>query len=1082
MLDTSWRVIYNVLIRVQIFNPCDILTRARILFHRSCLRPFGSRPMKLCPNCDQSVAEEITTCPTCGSIIGEGRKYIDDYRIVDVLHEGHSSFLCRAIRERTQELVMIRLFTPASGVDEKVVWRLKRELEELKKLPHEGFVSHHAIRQSSDGLWYRISEWINSESWGSLLASGKLKDRMVLIDLFYQMASILAVLHEKGHFIPHLILNDIIVIKDDREKFTIKIDYKLSRFLDPKLNRPGPMLENLLKCHPDIVNGLPLDYRSDIWSLAKIFVELLTADLESRDFLAKVDELELPSELNVLLKVMLADDPDMRPRSMVEVAESLAKIKAGEAEKAREASAPRAPAPVGPVTRLNKIVKLLAAAVVILIFAGVLTWFHLDRRKDDSSASFESYANRYAQSVAFLVTEYWLEAEAGQFYHNMSEGTAFLVDSNGYLLTGRHVVCPWLEDTNLFGTAEQLKAGGLTPVFKYRIFLWFEGAKAFNQGARMLQNPELADIFFTDIAYSTEAEPRLAIAGVAKPPMQTRQLVTSPLKDDFAVLKIDRVPEGLKPLPIDLKMDPQQIPKLSPIITLGFPLGRRTQADTINVSVTRGNVRRTFENLIQVDTSLHGGNSGGPVIDSRGKVIGIVSGVAMEWSQQGFVPMATPVWDMGMVLPITKAVDLLIELKAGQVKWNGVLDFSAEEDLKKIREIAAEGRWADAVKLADEKLANSLQPALNTAAGMMHFCTADYLGAKKLFSQALSLDAQDYPARFMHYLIDYLTGDVKDSTQRHYLIDLDWRSPAEFQGYLTWVLEGLVDEQTALQSWYNATEKSWLYYVVSLMHSKRADWQRAEELAQEAVLSADTDAWEFFLAKAQLEQLQKRRRAVLKTETQWNKYKAEIGEFDKKVKDGQKAKTERSEQMLALYLKIADTTAGIKDKLQALEKTHEMLPDNRSVLSAMIYYSAADEAWSQALEYIRALLQTKVRQNARRMGIGLLEACILNYEGKDRKAREALEEYERQIRDPWFLTISEYLLGKQTDQALKDMAGESPERLITAYTIMGFWDEGAGEQKKAARHYKEAMGSFLDDWLEYDFARERIRRLKEPAK
>jgi lipoprotein NlpI len=115
------------------------------------------------------------------------------------------------------------------------------------------------------------------------------------------------------------------------------------------------------------------------------------------------------------------------------------------------------------------------------------------------------------------------------------------------------------------------------------------------------------------------------------------------------------------------------------------------------------------------------------------------------------------------------------------------------------------------------------------------------------------------------------------------------------------------------------------------------------------------------------------------------------------------------------------------------------------------------------------------------MGIRLFEACILNYEGKDQQAREALEENERRVRDPWFLTISEYLLGKQTDKALKDMAGESPERLITAYTIMGFWDEGAGEGKKAARHYKEAIGSFLDDWLEYDFARQRIQSLKKPA-
>jgi lipoprotein NlpI len=115
------------------------------------------------------------------------------------------------------------------------------------------------------------------------------------------------------------------------------------------------------------------------------------------------------------------------------------------------------------------------------------------------------------------------------------------------------------------------------------------------------------------------------------------------------------------------------------------------------------------------------------------------------------------------------------------------------------------------------------------------------------------------------------------------------------------------------------------------------------------------------------------------------------------------------------------------------------------------------------------------------MGIGLLKACILNYEGKDKKARAALEDYEGRIRDPWFLTIGEYLLGKKTDKALKDQAGKSPERLITAYTMMGFWDEGAGEHKKAARHYKEAMGSFLDDWLEYDFARERITKLRKSA-
>ena len=1036
--------------------------------------------MKLCQKCDQPVAEEITTCPSCGSVISEGRKYIDDYRIVDVLHEGHSSFLCRAIRERTQELVMIRLFTAESGVDEDVAWRLKRELEQLRKLPAEGFVQHHAIRRSSDGLWYRISEWINTESWGSLLASGRLQDTSVLINLFYQMASILAVLHDQGHFIPHLILNDIIVIKNDREELKVKIDYKLSRFFDPKLDRPGSILKNLMHSHPDIVNQRPLDFRSDIWSLGKIFVELLTADLEAQDFLAKVDELDLPDELAVLLKVMLADDPDMRPRSMAEIAESLARIQQSDFEKAREESAVGQRPPVRTITRLHTIVKLLAAAVVVLMVAGLLAWFQMGQRDDDSASVLEKFANKYADSVAFLVTEYWLEAGDVRYYHNLTEGTAFLVDPDGYMLTGRHVVCPWLEDTTLFATAEYLKLSDLTPRFGYRIFLWFDGEKAFNRVASMMQNPELTDVYFTENAYSTESTARLDIAGVAKTPQQTRQLLSSPLKDDFAVLKIDSVPKGLKALPLELEMDPQQIPKLSPIIALGFPLGRRTQADTVNVSVTRGHVRRTFKNLIQVDASVHGGNSGGPIIDTHGKVIGIVSGVAMDYSQ-GVVPTAAPMWDIGMVLPIGKAVDLLVELKAGQVKWNGVLDFSAAEALNRIREKAVAGRWAEAMTMADEKLEHSSQPALVTAAGMMHFCAADYQGAKRLFSQALSMDPDDYQARLMLFLIDWLVDDKAVSLHRQILLDLDWRSDAEFQSYLARVLEKLVDEESALQSWYNFSEKSWLNFVVGLLHARRDDWAGAEKLMQEAILIADPDAWEYFLARAQLEQFQRRRRETLNSETQWNRHNSEVKDFEKAVDEAKTAKLERREKLVALYTKIADGSTDLKEKLQIMEQTHNIIPDNRNILAALAYYSTADEDWPKSLGYIRDFLQTRVRQNARSMSMGLLEACVLNYQGKDEEAQKILENYGSQIRIPWFLDIHDYLMGKQTEKSLKEKAGETPEKLVTAYTFMGFWNEGSGRPENALKHYKEALGSFLDDWLEYDFARERIKKLKKSA-
>jgi S1-C subfamily serine protease len=1036
--------------------------------------------MRLCPKCDQPVAEEIRLCPACGNEIGEGRKYIDDYRIVDILHEGYSSFLCRAIRERTGEMVMIRLFTPQSGVDEKVAARLMQELERLKSLPDKGFVRHYAIRRSNDGLWYRISEWIDTVSWGSLITSGRLKDRQLAFDLFLQMASILTLLHQQGYFIPHLILNDIMLVKAESGKLEVKIDYKLSRFFDPKLDRPGPMLKKLLSCHPDIINHRPLDFTSDIWSLGKIFVELLSTDLEITDFLTKADQLDIPEEAKVLLKVMLADDPDMRPRSMAEIAVSLARIKEGLVEKDEIIEPSIAASRKLTIKGLQNRISVLAILIIVLSVVGLFAWFQLSQRKGDFEDRLEAYANQYSPSIAFIVVEYWLDIDNEKMYRNVAEGTSFLVDSDGYMLTSRHVVCPWLEDGNLLSAVQHFRQAEKNPKLKYRIYLWFEGTRAFNRVSRLIQSPDLTDIYFVDNAYSTESEPRLVIAGVPKPPVDTRQLITSPLRDDFAVIKIDPVPQGLVPLPLDLKLDPKSVPKLSRVITIGFPLGSRTQADTVNASVTIGNVRRSFENVLQVDTSLYGGNSGGPFIDHRGKVIGIAAGVAMD-VEQGLMLTMSPRWDLGMVLPITKAAVFLEELKAGQAKWNGELDFSIEDTIEKIKDKATQGLWAEAQVMADEQLKSNPQPEMIMAAAMMHFCTGDESGARKLFSETLSMDAENPEARLMLFLIDWLAGEGASSSQREELLAADWRSAAEFQGYMVRVLEGLIDELSALDGWHTSAEKSWLYYAVSLIRVEHQDFKGAEKLLREAVLTADPDAWEFFVGRAKLEQLQKRSRNALKTKDQWKKFNTDIEAFNKSVEESLEKNEKLKAELMPLMTKFADETVELNEKREALLKIAEIYPDNRKVYVALAYYSAADEDWSKALEYTRKFLNDGGRQNADRMSLGILEAGILHKQGLEDEARASLEAFANRTMDPWYLTICDYLLGNQTEKSLLEQAGESPENLITAQTALGLWAEGSADKQKAIKHYREALGSFLDTWLEYDFAKERLERLRQPA-
>lgn len=1037
--------------------------------------------VKLCSNCGQPVAEEIVTCPNCGKEVREGRKTIDDYRIKDVLHEGHSSILCKAFKDDQEDPVMIRIFTQDSGVDETIADRLKSELEKLKQLPEDYFVRHFDIRRSSDGLWYRVSEWVNAINWGTLFSSGYFQDYRKAFDLFYKITSILQGLHQIGHIIPHLILNDIMVYEGENRQLEIKIDFKLSRFLDPQMVRcSSPMLQKLLNCHPDILNGRPLDGRSDIWSLGKIFLELLSGDPELIDFSTKVEELPLPDEMRALIKVMMAEDPDLRPRSMAEVAEILSGIKDKDIKAAELKHVESAPVPIKEVRGIKTKMGLLAAIVLALVVAGGFAYYHFAIRKSGSETVLMDFANQYASSVAFVVVDYWIAYDEGIMYRNRTEGTAFLVNEKGHLLTNRHVACPWLEDNQLFIIVNRLRMLGKSPQLEYRIYLWFEGEKAFKRLPDQISKSDVADIYNIEFAFRSDGFPRLSISGVARLPVKTWQLVKSPLKDDFAVLKIDRVPKGLIPLPLDPNLDVKDIPKLSPVITLGFPLGSRTQAATINVSATRGYVRRAFEDMFQVDTSIHRGNSGGPVVDMRGKVIGIASRVAMDWATSP-IPVATPLSDIGMIQPIDKAAAFVLDLESGKVKWNGVLDLSIDQKLKNISDIARQGKWAEAKELADKELKSSMEPRLIMWSGVMHFCSGDDPGAKSLFEQALSMNPENTMARLMLFMIDWQSGRSYDSPHRTYLMALNWRSTDEFLGYWVRLLEKQVTEEAAFKGGYTEDEQGWLYYAAGLLAIQNKDLLKAERFLQKAVLTSDIEGWAFFLALCKLQKVQKDRLLSMESDTKKADHRKAQEAFSIKQQKQYSEKVNEQEKLFPIILKLGQQFENAEEKRNILKQLLKKNYKTGKILPRLIYHSAMAELWSEALVYARQFLGMGGRDNLDRLSIGLLVPQLLDMMGKKDEAGVELKKYHERTRDPWYRSISECIIGEKTEPSLKEKAGTHPENLLTLYMHLGLWAEGSGDREKAIQYYKQALESYMDNRIEYAFAIARINQLKKQS-
>ncbi|HEX6962752.1 MAG TPA: trypsin-like peptidase domain-containing protein, partial [Lacipirellula sp.] len=91
------------------------------------------------------------------------------------------------------------------------------------------------------------------------------------------------------------------------------------------------------------------------------------------------------------------------------------------------------------------------------------------------------------------------------------------------------------------------------------------------------------------------------------------------------------------------------------VIAMGNPLGFRSTVSTGVVSATgramRGVGGRLIENIVQHTAPLNPGNSGGPLVDTRGRVVGVNTAIIAMAQGLGFaVPSNTVQWVVGELL------------------------------------------------------------------------------------------------------------------------------------------------------------------------------------------------------------------------------------------------------------------------------------------------------------------------------------------------------------------------------------------------------------------------------------------------
>lgn len=207
----------------------------------------------------------------------------------------------------------------------------------------------------------------------------------------------------------------------------------------------------------------------------------------------------------------------------------------------------------------------------------------------------------------------------GEEFAIESTGSGFCIHPDGWFVTNAHVI-------------EKPKSDLLD---------------AISQPDFLDQEQDLAVVFSGDSVRHPAKVYRLAPNGV-----------------DLALIKIDPF-EGMPTL---TAFTPDVVAPLpgSDIYLFGFPLGHLAvqEGETVIASTFRGILSRNVGGQMQVDAGVHPGNSGGPITDSAGRVIGVVVSVQALPDRTAVytIGYGIPIADVGLIWP----PDLVAEPGEGQ--------------------------------------------------------------------------------------------------------------------------------------------------------------------------------------------------------------------------------------------------------------------------------------------------------------------------------------------------------------------------------------------------------------------------------
>ena len=219
-------------------------------------------------------------------LLGEGKidREIGPYRIIERLGAGGMAEVYLAEDTRLNRLVALKLLPSYFASDDVRLRRFQSEARAASALNHPNILTIHEVGKSDD-VYFIATEFIDGHTIRELIKKQELSLEDVL-DSVEQVASALAVAHAAG--IVHRDIKPENVMR--RGDGLVKIlDFGIAKLLEPETadettglrtqTEMGLVMGTVNYMSPEQARGLPVDERTDIWSLGVVLYEMLTGRL-----------------------------------------------------------------------------------------------------------------------------------------------------------------------------------------------------------------------------------------------------------------------------------------------------------------------------------------------------------------------------------------------------------------------------------------------------------------------------------------------------------------------------------------------------------------------------------------------------------------------------------------------------------------------------------------------------------------------------------------------------------------------------------------------------------------------------------